>query len=91
VFQEELGKLEESERGNVMEIVTSWMEEGIEQGLQRERSLILRQLARRVGELPEPVRSQIDTLPIDQLEALGESLLDFSGLPDLETWLANGA
>jgi hypothetical protein len=40
-----------------------------------------------VGELPEPVRSQIAALPIAQLEALGEALLDFSGLSDLETWL----
>jgi len=74
-----------------MEIVTSWMEEGLEQGLQRERSLILRQLARRIGELPEHVRalrdtrkgSQLDTLPIAQLEAL----LDFSNLSDVEAWL----
>jgi predicted transposase YdaD len=85
VFQAELGKLEASERGNVMKIVTSWMEEGIEQG---ERSLIFRLLNRRVGKLPEQVRSHIDTLPIAQLEALGEALLDFSGLSDLEAWLA---
>jgi len=84
VFQEELSKLEETEREGIMQITTSWAEEA-------ERSLILRQLARRVGELPEPVRSQIDTLPIEQLEALGEALLDFSGLPDLETWLASEA
>ena len=96
MFQEELGKLNESERGNVMEIVTSWMEEGIEQGLeqgaQREaKSLILRQLTRRVGELPEPIRSQIGILPLAQLEALGEALLDFSNVSDLEVWLANEA
>jgi predicted transposase/invertase (TIGR01784 family) len=65
------------------------VEQGLEQGAQREaRSLILRQLTRKVGELPQQVRSQIDTLSITQLEMLGEALLDFSSLSDLEVWLA---
>ncbi|MCD8489058.1 MAG: Rpn family recombination-promoting nuclease/putative transposase [Desertifilum sp.] len=59
--------------------------EGREEG---ERSLILRQLTRRVGEVPEPLRKQIDTLAIAQLESLGEALLDFANLSDLENWLA---
>ncbi|MCY7274126.1 MAG: DUF4351 domain-containing protein [Phormidesmis sp. CAN_BIN44] len=58
---------------------------GIEQG---QRSLLLRQLARRVGEVPEAARSQIDALSLIQLESLGEALLDFSNLTDLEAWLA---
>lgn len=71
-------------------------QKGLQQGLQQgreegERSLILRQLTRRVGELPERVRSQIEALSISQLNLLGESLLDFSGLPDLEAWLASQA
>jgi predicted transposase YdaD len=51
------------------------------------RSLILRLLHRRVGELPEAIRLQVVALSLPQLEALGEALLDFTGLPDLETWL----
>jgi Domain of unknown function (DUF4351) len=54
----------------------------------RERSLILRLLTCRVDELPASVRSHIDTLSLDQLEALGEALLDFAGLADLQQWLA---
>ncbi|NJL91937.1 MAG: DUF4351 domain-containing protein [Coleofasciculaceae cyanobacterium SM2_1_6] len=93
VFQSELGKLEEREREGIMEITTSWLEQGIEQGIeqgvQREaKSLIFRLLNRRVGELPGRVRSQIEALPLAELEALAEALLDFSGLPDLEAWLA---
>ena len=89
VFQEELGKLEEREREGIMQITTSWMEQGIEQGVQIEaKSLIFRLLNRRVGELPGQVRSHIETLPLAQLEALAEALLDFSGLSDLEAWLA---
>ncbi len=81
-----------------MQIVTSWMEEGIERGIaqgiergiaQGERSLILRQLTRRLGEVPEALRSQMDTLSLAQLEQLGEALLDFSNLTDLSTWLSN--
>lgn len=59
-------------------------EEGREQG---ERSLILRQLTRRVGELPTDVRSRIETLSLEQLENLGEALLDFHRMADLLAWL----
>jgi predicted transposase/invertase (TIGR01784 family) len=58
--------------------------EGREEG---ERSLILRQLPRRVGELPDSLRSQIATLTLPQLESLGEALLDFRAIADLEQWL----
>lgn len=89
-FETEVDRIETSERETVMQIVTSWMKEGIEQGAIREaRSLILRQLVRQVGEMPDVVRSQVNALPIEQLENLGESLLDFSSLTDLEQWLAD--
>jgi hypothetical protein len=52
-----------------------------------EKSLVLRLLTRKVGELPDSVRSHIESLAIAQLEALGEALLDFSNLTDLEAWL----
>jgi predicted transposase YdaD len=59
-----------------------------QQGRQEEgRSLILRQLNRRVGNLPNQAVAQINTLSLEQLENLGEALLDFTGLPDLERWL----
>ncbi|WP_199332756.1 DUF4351 domain-containing protein [Nostoc sp. FACHB-190] len=41
-----------------------------------------------LGELPQEVRSQIDVLSLTQLESLGEALLDFSSLLDLNNWLA---
>ncbi len=63
------------------------IEQGVNQGIERERSLIRRQLTRRVGELPTSVRSQVETLSIEQFEALGEALLDFSNLADLTDWL----
>jgi predicted transposase YdaD len=62
-------------------------EEGLQEGIQRERSLILRQLTRRVGELPENLRQRVETLSLEQLENLGEALLDFTSLADLQSWL----
>ncbi|PSM45464.1 hypothetical protein C7Y66_30210 [Chroococcidiopsis sp. CCALA 051] len=59
-------------------------EEGREEG---EKSLVLRQLTRRVGELPQEARSRIESLRLEQLENLGEALLDFTSLADLQAWL----
>ncbi|AUB38438.1 putative transposase YdaD [Nostoc flagelliforme CCNUN1] len=59
-------------------------EEGREE---QARSLILRQLNRLVGAIPDALLSQIQGLSVEQLEALGDALLDFSTLADLEGWL----
>jgi len=56
--------------------------------LQGERSLILRLLTRRVGELPQTALLRIETLSLEQIENLGEALLDFQTLADLETLFA---
>jgi predicted transposase YdaD len=50
--------------------------------------LILRLLSRRVGTLPAPVEVQVQALELPKLEALGEALLDFTGVDDLVGWLA---
>lgn len=51
------------------------------------RAMVLRQLNRRCGELMPAVRSRLETLSLPQLEQLGEDLLDFAGLGDLQSWL----
>ena len=84
LFAEEIGKLEAVEQARVMEITTSWLAQGIEQG---ERSLVLKLLTRRVGVVPESLRTRIEALPIEKIESLGEALLDFSDMTDLEQWL----
>ncbi|PZD70436.1 hypothetical protein C1752_12219 [Acaryochloris thomasi RCC1774] len=55
--------------------------------LKGERSLVLRLLARRIGEIPAELRSQIQSLSLEQTEALGEALLDFTERSDLTNWL----
>jgi predicted transposase YdaD len=59
----------------------------VEGALQEAQSLILRQLTRRFGELPNALQAQVQQLPLVQLETLGKMLLDFQSLTDLEAWL----
>lgn len=40
-----------------------------------------------MSELPEELRAQVSELSVEQLEELGEALLDFEELVDLENWL----
>ncbi len=91
-FSEQLATIEPRQEKQVMKIVTSWMREGIEQGLQQGReqealSLIMRMLKRRFGSLTPQLHSRIASLSVTQLEDLGEALLDFTAVSDLETWL----
>jgi hypothetical protein len=60
---------------------------GIQEGLEHEKSLILRQLTRRIGPIAPSQETKIRNLSLPQLEELGEALLDFSQASDLEDWL----
>jgi predicted transposase YdaD len=65
-----------------------FLQEGRQEGAMREaQALILRQLSRRVGSLSLKNRSQVESISLEQLESLGEALLDFSGSTDLDDWL----
>jgi predicted transposase YdaD len=59
-------------------------QEGEAQG---EAKVTLRQLNRRCGPLSEATTARIQALPLKQLEALAEALLDFGGPVDLAVWL----
>ncbi|BAZ03714.1 DUF4351 domain-containing protein [Calothrix sp. NIES-3974] len=72
-----------------MEIVTSWQRQGrIEGRIEGKREMVLRQLNRRVGTLTPQLQERIQRLSVSQLEDLGEALLDFNAIADLENWLA---
>ena len=91
-FEAELAAIEPREKEDVMEIVTSWMEEGLEKGRKEglekgQRVLVLRQLRKRLGALDERAESHIEALSTERLEELGEALLDFSSPDDLAVWL----
>jgi predicted transposase YdaD len=52
-----------------------------------EAKVTLRLLSRRCGPLTAEQDSVIRSLPLEQLEALAEALLDFEGMADLNAWL----
>jgi predicted transposase YdaD len=52
-----------------------------------ESELVIRQLKRRCGVLSMDLEKQVRSLSIPQLESLGEALLDFQSIADLENWL----
>jgi hypothetical protein len=102
-FWQELRTFEEEHR---MPYITSveeigferGIERGIEQGIERgieqgEKLLIVRLLTRRLDlkVLPEALRTQVEYLSLDRIEALGEALLDFQTLSDLEQWLTTNS
>ena len=66
--------------------------EGLEQGLEQgravgERILVLKLLTRKLGNLPPVLIAKVNALSLEELEALGEALLDFTKVEDLESWL----
>jgi hypothetical protein len=92
-FWQELQTFEEERK---VTYVTNAERFGFERGIQTGRqegrqegelALILRQLTRRFDRLPESLQSQIEALSLSQLESLGDALLDFTSLADLQEWL----
>ena len=55
--------------------------------LQRQQALLIRQLSRKLGEIPDTVKASINQLADEALENLSEALFDFSSLDDLTSWL----
>jgi predicted transposase YdaD len=73
-------------------VAQEWIEEGRQEGEARGRALgeanvTLRLLNRRCGPLSETTTAEIQALPLEQVEALAEALLDFNGPTDLAAWL----
>ncbi|MBW4632948.1 MAG: DUF4351 domain-containing protein [Iphinoe sp. HA4291-MV1] len=80
-------ELEEDDRELIMRLEPLYQrdkEQAVQSGEQR---LVLRLLNRRIGEVNASLIERIKGLSIEQLENLGEALLDFSSVADLEAWL----
>ena len=76
------------EQERTMRYVTTGERIGYERGRQEgELAVILKQLKTRVGELSPEIQQRIQTLSGNQLETLGEALLDFTSMSDLLNWL----
>jgi hypothetical protein len=90
IFQSELGTMETREKEKIMQITTSWKEEGRLEGQKEGQSnTILRLLNRKLGNLPEEIATRIKSLEPEQLDTLTEDLLDFETFEDLNRWLSN--
>ena len=75
------------ERG-IEQGIAQGIKQGIEQGIkQANLRLILRLLERSVGFMSLDTQSRIAQLSAEQLQSLGEALLDFTTLSDLTAWL----
>lgn len=90
-FEQELATIAPVERERVVQIVTSWMEKGVEQGREQEAlAIVLRLLKRRVGPLEASMQQRVEGLSVGELERLSEALLDFAEPQDLQRWLGEG-
>ena len=50
-------------------------------------SVLLAQLARTCGSLPEELEERVRDLPFDSLKELGQAVFDIRSLADLQSWL----
>lgn len=89
-FQAEVEKILPTEKEEVMIVLNEWERKGFAKGKREgEADLVIRLLRRRVGGISAEQQERIISLPLEQIEELGESLLDFTQLADLEKWLAD--
>jgi len=92
------------EKERIMELTTSWKEEGRAEGhaqgkaegkaegrIEGETLVVLRLLHRRCGTLPQSLQERVRQLSLEQLETLAEALLDFASTTALEQWLNKAA
>jgi predicted transposase/invertase (TIGR01784 family) len=70
------------------EVLEIGEKKGLQQGVQQgEANLTIRLLKRRCGNLTAIQEQKVRSLSISHLESLGEALLDFQNMSDLENWL----
>ncbi len=70
------------------EVFQEGQQEGRQEGRQEgEANLLLRLLTKQYGMLSPSQEEQIRSLAVEQLDSLGEALLDFTNKSDLDRWL----
>ena len=78
--------IEEDDRELIMRLEPLYQRDREQAKFEGKQDLILRLLNRRIGGIDASLIERVRGLPIEQLEALGEALLDFSDVADLESW-----
>ena len=63
-------------------------EEGREEGCREGcTNILMRQLSLKRDSLPDDIRGKVQQLPFEQCLSLGDAMLDFESLDDLQAWL----
>jgi predicted transposase/invertase (TIGR01784 family) len=71
-------------------VIETAREEGKAQGVQEgKRSLLLKQLSRKLGTIPDEIKVLLHKLAPERLDILSEALFDLESLEDLHNWLEN--
>ena len=78
----------EDQRGAVIKGINEGVIQGVIQGQQ---TLILRQIARRTGDISPESQARILQLSAEKLDDLGDILLDFTSQDDLIAWLESAS
>ena len=52
------------------------------------RSLVIRLITRKLRNVSPELLAKIEALPLERVESLGEDLLDFTSIANLDQWLA---
>jgi predicted transposase/invertase (TIGR01784 family) len=91
-IQDQRGAITKATRLGIEEGIKQGIKQGIEQGIeqgikQANLKLILRLLERSLNPLSPDIKTRIGQLSIEELESLGEAVLEFTNLSDLTTWL----
>jgi hypothetical protein len=61
---------------------------GLQQRIERDKELIIRQLTRKLGTINTDLQTQVKALNIEDLETLAEDLFDMNSIDDLQQWLS---
>jgi predicted transposase YdaD len=68
------------------QLIEQGRKQGVEQGIEQgERKLLLRQLVRRFGELPEKVVDRVNAASVEELERWADQILDAESIDDVLT------
>ncbi len=84
-YERAFAKLTPAEQETTMELMSSWERKG---RLEGKEELVVRQIMRRFGSVTSQVRERLNRLSAEQLNELGEDLLDFKTPADLDAWLS---
>jgi len=82
-IQDQRGAITKATRIGIEQGRKEGVEQGIRQGKQQLQQLVVSLLERRVGPLSPEIKTRISQLSIEQLENLGEAVLDLASVSDL--------